>query len=105
MEKTPAGPERRVVLPCGEDCDGGCPYDDGCHYTDDDTDRLMEAAKAERAREQSRQEYRRKKERERVDPEYAARRKAQEAVRQKRYYEAHKETMRAKARERMKKGK
>lgn len=86
-------------LPCGEDCEGGCPYD-SCPYTDQALDALAQQDRAKRLREQSKQSYRRKKAREAIDPEYAARRKAQEKTRCKRYYEAHKQSLREKARQR-----
>lgn len=98
--KPPKAPSRQP-LPCGEDCEGGCPYDT-CPYTDADLDAMEAEAKRERLRQQSRDKYRRQKAREAVDPEYAADRKAKEAIRRKRYYEAHKDVLRAKTRERNK---
>lgn len=90
-------PAVKTTLPCGEDCEN-CPYD-ACLYTDRDTDQLEADAAKERARRQSREKYRRQKAREAVDPAYAAKRKAQDAARCKRYYEAHRDTILAKARE------
>lgn len=84
---------KRPLLPCGEDCDGGCPYE-ACPYTDADLDDLEAAAKQERLRQQSREKYRRQKAREAEDPKYKAHRRIMDAIRSKRYRESHKDVLR-----------
>lgn len=91
---------RKKLLPCGEDCEGGCPYDGPCPYTDADTDHLEDQEREERVRAQDRAKKAREKAREAVDPEYREHRRQLDIARCHRYYEAHKDELRAKARER-----
>ncbi len=94
----------RPLLPCGEDCEGGCPYDgpEHCPYTDADMDALAAEAKREKERQRSREKYQRQKARMAVDADYAERFRAGNRRRNKRHYEAHKDVLRAQARERQK---
>lgn len=45
---------RHYLLPCGEDCDKGCPCDGACPYTDEDEDRLVERERRDLKRAQQR---------------------------------------------------
>lgn len=97
--KPMALPER-PLLPCGEDCAGGCPYDGPCPYTDADIDALVAKAAHDKYLAQKRAAWARAKARMAENPEYRARQKELEKVRRKRYCEAHKAELQAAARER-----
>lgn len=98
----PPEPKVRAVHPCGGDCDN-CPLPEGpeaCPYTDADDDALLAEERRERLRRQSREKHRREKAREAVDPAYRAHRAALGKERCRRYYEAHKDAILARARAR-----
>lgn len=95
-EKAPSRP----LLPCGEDCDGGCPYET-CPYTDDALDALEAAGKQDKLRAQAKEKHARERAREAQDPDYKAHRRELNIARLRRYYQAHKDVLREKARERM----
>lgn len=94
----PPEPER-IYLPCGEDC-ANCPWE-ACRYTDEDKDSLLLADKRERERRRAADKHRRERERMASDPAYAAHMRELAQARMQRYYQSHKEILRAKARERM----
>lgn len=91
---------RKVILPCGEDCEGGCPYDGPCPYTDAQQDELEDRQKKEWEKEKNREKRERERARMKQDPVYAAHMRELNIRRLKKYREAHKEELRAKARER-----
>lgn len=93
----------RPLLPCGEDCEGGCPYDGPCPYTDADIDALVAEAKREKARLQSAAKYQRQRARMAVDPEYAAKFRAGNRRRNKAAYDRNPEKYRKKSREHQRK--
>lgn len=90
---------KRPLLPCGEDCDGGCPYDGPCPYTDADIEALEAEAKREKARRQSAEKYQRQKARMAVDPVYAEKFRAGNRRRNKAAYDRNPEKYRERARE------
>lgn len=90
---------KRPLLPCGEDCEGGCPYDGPCPYTDADIEALEAAAKREKARQQSADKYQRQKARMAVDPAYAEKFRAGNRRRNKAAYDRNPEKYRKWARE------
>lgn len=90
----------RPLLPCGEDCEGGCPYET-CPYTDDALDALEAAGKQDKLRAQAREKHARERTREAQDPDYKAHRRELDRVRSRRYYQAHKDVLQEKARKRM----
>jgi len=79
---------KRQPLPCGEDCEGGCPYDgpERCPYTDADLDAAEAEAKREHQRKLRRAQYERHLEKMATDPVYAANFRKKNAARCKRYY-------------------
>lgn len=90
---------QRVLLPCGEDCEGGCPYDGPCPYTDADIEAMEAEAKREKARRQSAEKYQRQKARMAVDPDYAEKFRAGNRRRNKAAYGRNPEKYRKWARE------
>lgn len=96
-EPPPDCPPQRPLLPCGEDCGGGCPYA-VCPYTDADLDALEAAARREKARRQSAEKYRRQKARMAADPAYAERFRAGNRRRSKAAYDRDPEKYREKSR-------
>lgn len=46
---------RHYLLPCGEDCEYGCPHHGVCPYTDADEDRLVKLERKDRQREKRRE--------------------------------------------------
>ena len=96
----PVALPERPLLPCGEDCAGGCPYDGPCPYTDADIDALVARAAHDKALAQGRAQKARTRAREAADPEFRAHQLELARVRQRRYYNAHKAELRTYYRER-----
>lgn len=107
--KPPEPPPKltRQPLPCGEDCESGCPYDDPakCPYTDADLDAAQAQADRERRRQQSREKHQREMERRAADADYDRRKREQNRERCRRYYANHPEACRASALKRYHKNK